>query len=238
MQTEVAQKLIQVNREFYREFAGSFSSTRQRLQPGVQRVLADIPPECCLLDMGCGNGNLALELAETGFHGQYVGIDGSQDLIDIAGGQKLPNTAFLQRDLTVADWAAGLPHAPYDRIVCFATLHHIPGEALRLQLLKQVHGQLKPDGKFTLSNWQPRNSRKLSERIQPWARLGLQDDQVDIGDLLLDWRRDGQGLRYVHQYSREELSTLAEQTGYVVEEVFSSDGETGDLGLYMIWRKA
>jgi tRNA (uracil-5-)-methyltransferase TRM9 len=237
MQPDVTLKLIQVNRDFYREFANSFSSTRQRLQPGVQRVIAGIPPEASLLDIGCGNGTLALELAESGLQGQYVGIDGSKALVDIAAGQKISRTTFIQRDLTEPDWASNLLYSPYDQIFCFATLHHIPGEKLRLQILEQVQGLLKPGGSFTLSNWQPRNSPKLSERIQPWARLGLRDEQVDPGDLLLDWRRDGQGLRYVHEYSEQELRSLAEKAGFMVNEVFSSDGETGDLGLYMIWRK-
>jgi tRNA (uracil-5-)-methyltransferase TRM9 len=237
MQPDVVQKLIQVNRDFYRDFAVSFSNTRQRLQPGVQHVVANIPREINLLDMGCGNGTLALELAESGFQGQYVGIDGSPALVDIAASQNLPNATFLHRELTELDWADNLPHSIYDQILCFATLHHIPSKELRLQILRQVHGLLKPGGIFTLSNWQPRNSPKLSERIQPWSRLGLRDDQVDPGDLLLDWRRDGQALRYVHEYSEEELRGLAEKTGFTVDEVFSSDGETGDLGLYMVWRK-
>jgi hypothetical protein len=52
----------------------------------------------------------------------------------------------------------------------------------------------------------------------------------------MDWRRDGEGIRYVHHFSEPELSALAEQAGFQVEETFYSDGETGTLGLYQIWR--
>lgn len=237
MQPDIVQKLTQINHKFYQSFASHFSNTRQRLQPGVQRLLPMIQGAETVLDMGCGNGNLALELADHGFEGQYVGIDASPGLIEIANQQGPINYQFYQRDLSKADWSEGLPHAPYDLVLCFATLHHIPGEQMRLAILEQVFNLLKPGGKFIHSNWQPQNSARLRERIQPWSRVGLDPGQLDAGDLLIDWRRGGEGLRYVHEYSQEELHTLADKTGFIAEDIFSSDGDTGDLGLYMIWQK-
>ena len=74
-----------------------------------------------------------------------------------------------------------------------------------------------------------------AERI--WERIGLTAAGVDAGDYLLDWRRGGEGLRYVHQFSEEELSTLATESGFEVAVTFYSDGEGGRLGLYQVWKK-
>jgi len=120
-------------------------------------------------------------------------------------------------------------------VTMFATLHHIPSQEIRLDILKTVKNLLKPDGKFILSNWQFLNSEKLKARIQPWSRVGISDDEVDEGDYLLDWRSGGEGLRYAHQFSAEELLGLAEQVGMRVEASFLSDGENGRLGLYQVW---
>ena len=54
---------------------------------------------------------------------------------------------------------------------------------------------------------------------------------------LLDWKRDGMGLRYVHHFSPDELSVLASLAGFHVSESFLSDGESGNLGLYQVWTR-
>jgi hypothetical protein len=66
----------------------------------------------------------------------------------------------------------------------------------------------------------------------------LTKEKVDENDYLLDWRRGGEGQRYVHYFSNQELHNLAETTGFQVCGLFTSDGETGKLGLYHIWQKA
>jgi 2-polyprenyl-3-methyl-5-hydroxy-6-metoxy-1,4-benzoquinol methylase len=122
-------------------------------------------------------------------------------------------------------------------ITCFATLHHVPSTEMRLDILRTVRKLMKDDGRFILSNWQFLNSAKLRARIQPWERIGLTASDVDDGDYLLDWRSGGEGLRYAHQFSAEELSALAGQAGMRVVDSFLSDGEGGNLGLYQVWVK-
>ncbi|NUM45918.1 MAG: class I SAM-dependent methyltransferase, partial [Anaerolineales bacterium] len=93
-----------------------------------------------------------------------------------------------------------------------------------------------PPPLFILSNWQFLNSPRWVARIQPWERVGLTSEDVAPNDYILDWRRGGEGLRYVHHFSVPELSALAGTTDFEVLETFESDGAEGNLGLYQIWR--
>jgi 2-polyprenyl-3-methyl-5-hydroxy-6-metoxy-1,4-benzoquinol methylase len=228
--------LLELNRQFYQTFALSFSATRQRLQPGVLRILEAIDPQADLLDLGCGNGELAHELARCGHAGSYTGLDFSPPLLEEASAGQPDNFRFIQADLSSKDWEAALGDNRYDGILLFAVLHHIPGVELRLQLLRKVRGLLKPEGRFIHSEWQFLNSPRLAARVQPWEKAGLSESDVDGGDYLLDWREGGQGLRYVHHFSETELSALAHEAGFEVLESFLSDGENGRLGLYQVWK--
>jgi SAM-dependent methyltransferase len=238
MDAAIAKRLIELNRGFYQTLADPFSATRGRLQPGVQRVLAEIPLDARILDLGCGNGNLAAALAERGQRGVYLGLDFSVELVFDAAGRlgksKGRSFAFKVVDLT-ENWTYGLEGHTFDYVLAFAVLHHIPSANLRLSLLQEVRSLLAPDGRFIHSNWQFMNSERLRARIQPWSSIDLSEAQVDAGDYLLDWRSGGSALRYVHQFSERELTALAAAAGFRVERTFLSDGESGELGLYGVW---
>lgn len=234
------QRLLDLNRQFYQTFALQFSATRQRLQPGVRRILESLPTSSHILDLGCGNGELARALAERGQRGLYVGIDFSPDLIDEANrrsGFQPPEFTcqFKHADLADPGWDATIPRGPFEAVLAFAVLHHLPGNELRTQTLLKVRCLLANGGRFIHSEWQFLNSPRLSQRIQPWENVGLDTSQVDPGDFLLDWRQGGNGIRYVHHYRLDELANLAESTGYQIVDSFLSDGEGGNLGLYQVW---
>lgn len=239
MKPAIAARLIQLNRQFYQTLAGPFSTTRQRLQPGVLRLLEDIPTKARLLDLGCGNGALAGELWRQGQRGVYLGLDSSARLLDEAR-RNLPEgsrAVFLQRELTQAGWEKGLPETTFDLVMAFAVLHHVPGHDLRRQIAQAAGALLAPGGHLAHSEWVFMNSPRLRARIRPWKTIDLSDDEVEPGDYLLDWRRGGYGLRYVHHFDESELSILADEAGFEVRETFYSDGENSRLGLYQVWER-
>ncbi|HEX6035241.1 MAG TPA: class I SAM-dependent methyltransferase [Anaerolineales bacterium] len=235
----MAAYLIEMNREFYTRFGDSFSATRHRLQPGVRRVLEMLQGEESILDLGCGNGELARELAKRGHRGPYLGVDFSPPLLREAQGQPEGfSTRFMEADLTRLSEVGGKLSAAdgWSVVMAFAVLHHIPSHELRVEILRVVNQLLKKDGLFVHSNWQFLNSEKLKTRIQPWATVNLSSSDVDAGDYLLDWRAGGQGLRYVHQFEEQELNDLAQSSRFQVVDTFYSDGEGGNLGLYQVWK--
>ena len=237
MDSATAGRLLTLNRDFYGRFDADFSATRQRLQPGVTRILGTLTGDEAILDLGCGNGELARTLARRGHRGPYLGLDFSLPLLRDAESQLEGFSAtFRDADLTSLEWALNVECLTFNVITCFATLHHIPSHELQLQLIETVRRLLVPDGKFIHSNWQFLNSAKLRARVQPWERIGLSAQDVDEGDYLLDWRRGGEGLRYVHQFSEAELAELAKTGGFEIVDAFYSDGDGGKLGLYQVWK--
>lgn len=244
MHREVALKLIHLNCVFYQDFGAAFAATRRRIQPGVRRVMGMLPAGADCLDLGCGSGALAAEWLKVNRSGSYMGLDFSGALLDEARRAASDSrTAFLQADLAAPDWDAPLAGRSFDAVLALAVLHHLPGAQLRLQVLREVWELLKPGAFFVHSEWQFQHSPRLMARVQPWDRIDLSADDVEPGDTLLDWRYalPGQveqiGLRYVHLFTRVELSDLARAAGFEIRDEFESDGEGGRLGLYQIWQR-
>jgi tRNA (uracil-5-)-methyltransferase TRM9 len=248
VETITTQRLLDLNRQFYQTFALQFSATRMRLQPGVRRVVETLPGDADILDLGCGNGELARELSRRNHMGVYIGLDLSPEMLKEAERAPLEplRATFVQADLASPEWAQHIrwlqtpaSKIELDDILAFAVLHHLPSDNLRLQMLQAVRDCLAPGGSFIHSEWQFLNSPRWRGRIQPWERIGLSEDDVDPGDYLLDWRSGGYGLRYVHHFSEDELAHLALETGFEVRDTFYSDGEGGKLGrlgLYQVWK--
>jgi tRNA (uracil-5-)-methyltransferase TRM9 len=246
MDQETCRSLLEINRKFYREFGAAFASTRRRIQPGVRRILASLPEHGHLLDLGCGSGTLAAEWAKT-HTGSYSGLDFSPVLLEEAHHavkgllRKWVEITFQQADLSAPDWVEGLQVGGYDTVMAFAVFHHLPGIQQRLEILKKVRTLLKPTGRFIHSEWQFQHSAKWMARRVAWDSAGVDQVQLEEGDTILDWRHvlpgeaDRVGLRYVHLFNEDELTSLAKHSGFKVVEQFESDGENGRLGLYQVW---
>lgn len=236
MRDEVVQRINEINREFYRGFAEAFAATRTMLQPGVRQALALIASDAAVLDLGCGTGDLAAALHRAGHRGPYTGLDASPGMLTIA---RLRHPGMAQRyfeaDLTSDGWQDGL-EAPFDCITAFAVLHHIPSVAHRTSLARSVAQLLHQDGQVILSVWNFLSGPRWAKRHIPWEQVGLQESDVEPGDVLLDWRDGGVGVRYVHAFELDELSALAAAAGLRVVGRYESDGRGGRLGHYEVWR--
>jgi len=99
-----------------------------------------------ILDVGCGPGLLAQDLAiEVGPEGKVVGIDTSGSMLELAERRcaDLPQVEFVEGDAKslVAD------DATYDAAVCVQVLLYVeePNE-----VLKEIHRALKPGGRIVI----------------------------------------------------------------------------------------
>ena len=244
MDAHTVEQLLDINRRFYSQFGPAFAATRRRIQGGVRGVLADLPDEGTWLDLGCGSGALGEEWLRRGRTSAYLGLDFSTELLQEArSAASSGRVRYLQADLSDAAWVKAHAEGSFRGVLAFAVLHHLPSHALRLQILRQVHRLLEPEGLFIHSEWQFQNSPKLMERIQPWSAAGVEESGLEAGDTLLDWRYalPGQpervGLRYVHRFTTEELAELADQSGFFILRSFEADGHGGRLSVYQVWKK-
>src|SRR3972149_5475504 len=120
MNAAIAAQLIALNRLFYADFGQPFSATRGRIQPGARQILSRLKGMERILDLGCGNGELARTLAERGHRGAYLGLDFSLPLLKEAESQPGGFTVNFQRtDLTAPGWDSDLRLLTFDWISAF-----------------------------------------------------------------------------------------------------------------------
>ena len=251
MNDETARELLELNRHFYHEFGSAFAATRRRVQPGVRRVLDGISVDesADWLDLGCGSGALGCLWAQQGRRGSYTGLDFSGPLLTEArtltaalSNEQL-TLDYVPGDLMDPAWTDSLMGRSFDGVLAFASLHHIPGRANRLRIFRQVRELLRPGGRFIFSVWQFQNSPKLMKRVQPWSSAGIDEERLEPGDTLLDWRyalpENGEqhGLRYVHLFTEDALRRIAAEADFSGGDAFYSDGAEGNLALYMTFNR-
>ncbi|MEA3335380.1 MAG: class I SAM-dependent methyltransferase [Chloroflexota bacterium] len=238
MDQPVIERLVTINREFYHRFADQFANTRGPQQPGLLLLPDFLPRSGRLLDIGCGNGRFALVLEQRELLIDYLGIDASRPLLEIArettNDLRYVRTAFQQVDVMAENWAHELQEGSFDAIALLAVLHHIPGRQRRRSLLAGLREHLAPSGVLAISTWQFLNSERLKRKIVPWQQIDIDSDSVEPGDYLLDWQRGGSGLRYCHLIDERQLRELAAAAGLEVREIFLADGKEGNLNLFAI----
>jgi len=245
MRELVRQRLLELNRDFYAQVAEPFDATRQQATPGLVAILPYFddaskgsagPPLFTVLDVGCGNGRFARLLDEAGIACDYTGVDGSADLLALAESATIDlatvTCRFVQADLSHPYWSAALGEKRFDRLLCTATLQHLPGHDLRLAVVREFSRLCT--GTIVLSFWQFLTSERFRARLIDWSTIGLDGADVEPGDALLPWKQGVSATRYVHQVDEAELHRLAADAGLSLLHTFRADGKEGNLNLYAI----
>lgn len=125
------------------DFARCSGTASDRLEPSVQRLVAEVPLRARVLEIGCGTGMLARELA-TKRGAKVTAIDLSPRMIDVA---RVRTPGSLAIEYRVADFLSLSP-CGFDVVVAVNTLHHLPlhGGALRMA------AALVPGGKLLIAD--------------------------------------------------------------------------------------
>lgn len=217
---ETTARLLDLDQRFYESGAHDFVEHRTHPWPGWSRVLATPPGR--VLDVGCGHGRFkeALGGRETG----YLGIDRSEALLQVARNRH--GDCFRRLDVLVDP----LPPPDFDLVVAFGLLHHIPGRARRLQLLRRL---LPLGSRLVVTFWRFADRPRLQGKLRPWSELGLNASALEPGDHLLAF---GEHRRYAHHFEDQEIEELLHDLGAVVLDDFRADGAEQDLNRYLTLR--
>src|SRR5690606_12855702 len=113
-----------------------------------------------LLDLGCGTGSVAVELAERGY--RVIGIDGSIDMLAVAQrkvSERQVDVRLLHQGLT--DFVL---EAPVDGIVCLCdTLNYLTEDGQLQQALQRIAAGLKPGARALFDLHTEARLRELGE---------------------------------------------------------------------------
>jgi SAM-dependent methyltransferase len=219
MEEAVADKLRALVKRNYKVIAADFDATRKKeIWPEIRNWTEKIKTGDRILDAGCGNGRLLEALKDKNL--DYLGIDGSEELIERAR-LNYPKNRFLVGDLLDLKKIAD---TNFDYIFCLAVLQHIPGEALRLKALEEMKNKLRTGGKIIISVWNLWNvggkGKKYRKQLfKNWFLKICGRNQLDSGDLIFPWKNSrGEAVseRYYHAFTGRELKRLAMKAGLIV----------------------
>ena len=159
----------------------------------ISRYL-EIKPSDTLLDIGCGVGRVAMELAKQAK--AIVGIDISKKAIELFNSnlktKNLECKGYV-RDICEVEGELG----PFDKAYSIATIQHIPSQNERLRALRKINSLLKLNGYLILTvlNWEGRGKKKLKNK-EGFYGSGRASDL---------WRA---------AFTENDLRQLLEQTGF------------------------
>jgi ubiquinone/menaquinone biosynthesis C-methylase UbiE len=134
-------------------FQGQWRAMRQRTI-----TLAHLQPGDAVLDVGCGTGTLALEVARRiGRTGQVAGIDPSG--VQIARAQaKADRTQLPVTFQTGVIEQLPFPDQHFDVVLSTLMMHHLP-KPLKQQGLAEIARVLKPNGHLVIADFVRKQDR-------------------------------------------------------------------------------
>jgi ubiquinone biosynthesis O-methyltransferase len=173
--------------------ASELGSITERLERQLILELVGDVEGCRVLDVGCGDGKLAVELTKRG--AIVVGIDASPEMIDAAKGRPKPRNADISFQVARAEQLP-FPAGQFDVVTAITILCFVEDAAPVFQEIARV---LRPGGRLVIGELGKWSTWAAGRRIRAW-----------LGSRL--WRRG----RFK---TADELRHLAERAGLVVEAV-------------------
>jgi SAM-dependent methyltransferase len=251
MDSATVSALVALNRRFYERCAAEFDATRKRPWPGWKRVLERLPGggsrRLSVLDLGCGNGRFASFLAEA-WTGpvDYLGLDGSEALLAAAGepSRGLAGSRLRAFEILTESLDEALGGRRFDLAAVFGVLHHVPGEANRRALVRDLGARLSPSGVLAVSVWQLHRDPGFARKTVPWKRYNrhrqrlaapaLHLGELEAGDYLLSWKGRDDPPRYCHFPETAEVEGWIAASGLRLLDRYEADGPTGADNLYLL----
>lgn len=224
MDKNTQQELLRIVEKNYNDIADDFHETRKKyLWPELLNLTNEVKNGDSILDVGCGNGRLLEAFKEKKI--KYIGIDQSEELIKIAEKYYKSDPRFSVSDFQfrVANILelGKIPQMNFDHVFSIAVLHHLPGEKLRVDALKQLKNKIKNDGKIILTAWNLWPQKKYRKLILKFFILKLiGKNKMDFGDIVFNWKGEEGKKRYYHAFREKELKKLIKKAELKIEKSY------------------
>lgn len=207
-----------------------------------------------VLDIACGNLRFEAFLANTYPHVDWLffAVDNCEPLV-ASGQEDIAKKVHFTCEDIVSNLLEGLPAAepanipalaaatPFDLVVSFGFLHHIPSFDLRQRFLLEALSQVKPGGYLVVSFWQFLNDPAKRAKIEQThaEALAFFEGSLEPNDYFLGWKNEPDNYRYCHHFSNEEIDRIivALAPHATVVESFSADGKPGNLNRYVVFKR-
>ncbi len=182
-------------------------------------VLA-LDPGASIIDLGCGTGRHAIELAARGY--RLTGVDISAQML--AQAMQKAGAAGVDVEWVHADATRYVAREPFDAVLCLCgaalTMADLDADPVRHDraILANIRTALRPGAPFVLTT--PNGYRRIREvtdadvasgAFDPATMVQVREDDFDIGGV--------QGpMRYEERlYTLPELITVLESQGFAVD---------------------
>lgn len=125
-------------------------------------ALADVRPDEQVLDVGCGTGTLALEVARgvgrLGSGGRVAGIDPGEEQIARARAKAARRRMPVEFRVGVIEQLP-FPDETFDVVLSTLMMHHLP-EGVQRQGLAEIARVLKPGGRLVIADFKRKQERQ------------------------------------------------------------------------------
>lgn len=198
----------------YDQIGEQFSRTRRRNWPEVLKYINRVKENQRVLDLGCGNGRLLLDL-NTEAH--YTGIDVSQELLNEAKGRH-PGYRFIKGDLRgQKTWE--LVTDKYDWIFCVAVLHHLKGAEMEM-VMEKIKDRLAANGTAVVTVW------------NLWGLRYWKQQLLSSFKKMRNWRFvqvpfQKKTMRECYAWLPADFKFIEKKQGIKIRKMYYSDGKGG-----------
>ena len=131
-----------------------------------------------ILDLGCGPGNTANELAVTAYE-SYVGVDISEAALEKARKRTIENGRAAKNTFFQGDFIKFEPNQKFDVILFRESMYHVPPAKIK-ETLDHYAKYLKSGGVFVVRMATSDTEYKGKDKPRPSAMVRIMESEFDV----------------------------------------------------------
>jgi ubiquinone/menaquinone biosynthesis C-methylase UbiE len=215
MDNEQIEKILKETEFGYDSMAEKFSQTRKFFWRGLEFIKGYANDGDCILDFGCGNGRLLELFADKEI--EYVGVDVSQKLLDLAR-DKYPGEKISFGKINPGQSSLAFEDNFFKAVYSIAVFHHLPKTQAQ-KIAQELYRVTQPGSRVIVTVWYLWQKKYAKNILQNWLRRMIGRSELDWNDCYITFRdNDGQVFRrFHHAFTKNELEKIFRKAGFRVE---------------------